>query len=401
MRAVRPLDANDVDAAVAIRVFAQWGRDDDSHRQRVRDNLPRTLGSFEDGVLAAVAVMLDLDVNVAGAPAVIGGLAGVTTAPTQRRRGHVAALLRTWFQRLHERGIGLSAEFPFDPSFYARYGYQTLANGTALEVPTARLAAWRRGADGARVRYDAVELGPARWGDLVAIHDAYAGRFSLALRRSDASRDHWRSVLAPAWSSRRYHAFLMQDAYVVLTIDDPDDGPGHPKALVRDMAYATPAGRAAVLALLADLDGQVDSVRIHLPPGDPLLTMWRDRYPVESVSVQARVVDVVRALAPLRSDQEAGFTLHLRDSDCPWNDGSFAVELTPAGCSVVPSSRSGPNARQAVSLDVNALAAVLFGAVDPAAALATGLADGDLAPLVQLGRLLAGHPTFVAEADHF
>lgn len=395
MREVRPLTAADIDAAVAIRSFAQWGRVDDDHKQRFARSVPRSLGSFQDGTLAAIATMHEFDVYVGGSKVTFGGLAGVATSPTHRRKGHVAGLLRAWYERLHDDGIGLSGEFPFDPSFYARYGYQTLVNGCVFDMPVERLP---RGA------HDAVEIGPDRWAELAPIHAAYARRFSLALARTDAMRDHWRTVLAPFWATTPFHAFLMEDAYLIFSVDDSQDAPTYPKVLVRDVAYASPAGRDAVFAFLADLAGRVARVRIHLPPGDPLLAMWSSWYATESISYQVRVVDVERALAPLRGEHERSFSLLLRDGECPWNDGVFDVQLTADGCSAKRSPSAaravGPGAAD-VALDVNTLAALLFGAVDPAAAVATGLAEGDGGAIIDLARLVSGCPTYVSTADHF
>jgi len=394
MREIRPLTEADSDAAVAIRTFAQWGKNDDEHRQRFAKQVPRTLGSFEDGALAAVATMLELETYVGGVTVTLGGLAGVTTAPNRRRRGHVAGLLRAWFERLHEKGIGLSGDFPFDPAFYARYGYQTIASAGQLDLPIERLTPGS---------HDAVAVGPERFDEVRAIHAAYARRFSLPLTRADAAREYWQTITAPAWREQPYDVFLMDEAYLVIAINEGHDGPGFPKVLVRDFAYSSPRGRAALLAFLADLAGQVVRVRIHLPRSDPLLAMWGASHSTEAHSYQVRIVDVAAALAPLRADSESRFTLHLSDPDCPWNDGEFTVELTRDGCVArrQPATSAGATTSPQVAMSVAACAAVLFGASDPASALATGLAEGDLQPLVDLSRLLHAHPSYIAEADHF
>lgn len=395
MREVRQLTEADVDAAVAIRTFAQWGKNDAAHKRRFTDNVPKTLGSFQDGELAAVATMLELETYIGGTTATIGGLAGVTTAPNQRRRGHVAGLLRAWFRRLHDKGIGLSGDFPFDPPFYARYGYQTIINYGKFDMPIERLPSGS---------HDAVEIGPARFDEVKAIHAAYARRFSLALTRADTTREYWQVVTAPFWRDEPYNVYLMDGAYVVIAIDDSEEGPNFPKVFVRDYAYSSPRGRASLLAFLADLAGQVVRVRIHLAHGDPLLAMWSSSYTTETHSYQVRVVDLAVALAPLRSERETSFTLRLRDRDCPWNDGLFAVELTREG-SVVTRLPGDPGVVEPrgphVAMGIAEFAALLFGATEPASALATGLAEGDSQPLVDLSRLLAGHPSYIAEADHY
>jgi len=395
MREIRQLRAADVDAAVAMRSFARWGKNDEAHKQRFANFIPTTLGSFQDGELAAIATMHDLDTFIGGATVTIGGLAGVTTAPNHRRRGHVAGLLREWFQRLHEKGIGLSGDFPFDPSFYAPYGYQTIMNCGEFDVPIERLPTGD---------HDAVEIGPDRFDEVKAIHAAYAKRFSLAPTRADTVRPHWQAITAPSWRVEPYNVFLMDGAYVVIGIDERAQGSTFPKVVVRDHAYSSPQGRTSLLAFLAGLAGQVVQARIHFAPGDPLLALWGSRYATESHSYQVRVVDVPRALAPLRSERETSFTLLLRDHHCPWNDGLFAVELTGDGCVAtrLPGDVGvvGPRGPY-VAMGVTEFAALLFGATDPASALATGLAEGDMRPLVDLSRLLARHPSYIAKADHF
>lgn len=394
MREVRPLAEADIDAAVAMRSFAQWGKNDEAHKRRFAVNVPRTLGSYAGGELAAVASMLEFETYVGGVTTTIGGLAGVATAPQHRRRGHVAALLRAWFERLHERDIGLSGDFPFDPTFYARYGYQTISNYGTFDMPIERLPSGS---------HDAAAIGPDRFDEVRAIHAAYASRFSLPLTRKDTTRDYWQVITAPFWRDQPYDVFLLDGAYVVIGIDESEAGPTFPKVIVRDYGYSSPQGRSSLLAFLADLAGQVVRVRIHLAHGDPLLAMWNATYVTETHCYQVRIVDLERALAALRAERESSFTLQLSDPDCPWNDGVFAVELSPGGCVArrLPGAAPGASRGPHVAMGVAACAAVLFGATDPGSALATGLAEGDLQPLVDLSRLLAAHPSYIPEADHY
>src|SRR5690606_41430847 len=134
-RAVRLIEEHDSDAAMAIRGFAYGHPRNDEHRSFLERNAPHILGSFQDGELVSVATMWPFTAYVGGARKPLGGLASVATEPTARRRGHVADLLRAWFTRLCESGCGLSADSPFDPRFYARYGYQSVPHGYLLRPP--------------------------------------------------------------------------------------------------------------------------------------------------------------------------------------------------------------------------------------------------------------------------
>ncbi len=386
-RTVRPLRESDFDAAMAIRSFAFGHPLDGEHRSFLAANAPNILGSFEDGELASVATMWPFTAYVGGIRKPLGGLASVATAPTARRRGHVADLLRAWFERLRERGVGLCAESPFDPRFYARYGFQSVAHGHLLRLPVELL--------GPAAPEDARRLDPGDHAPLLPIHRAFASRFSLALTRDDGTRGGMDRATRPPGLEDRVVTALLEDAYACLWVDH--DAP-EPTLHVRDHAYSSPAGRRRLLAFLAGFAGQVQNVNVMLPPGEPLVAMYGDRYPQRMTGLQVRVVDLPLALEGLRSPVEAEFVLAVSDPHCPWQDGAFRVTLGPGGCE----ARPAPGAATAdVSLGPLGLAAALFGAQDPLSLLATGTAEGDARPLAALAGLLARHPVHMPRADHF
>ncbi len=386
-RAVRLIEEHDSDAAMAIRGFAYGHPRNDEHRSFLERNAPHILGSFQDGELVSVATMWPFTAYVGGARKPLGGLASVATAPTARRRGHVATLLRAWFERLRDAGVGLCAESPFDPRFYARYGFQSVVHGHLLELPIETL--------GPAEAHDARWLDPGEHAEIAAIHAAFARRYSLALTRDDGTRGGMDYATRPPGLEDQVVTALLEDAYACVWVDRE---PEEPYLFVRDFAYSSPAGRRRLWSFLAGFAGQVGSVLVMLPPGEPLAALYADRYPRRMTGLQVRVVDLPLALAGLRARTEAEFVLALRDPDCPWQDGAFRVRLGPDGCEARPlAGAADPD----VSLGPLGLAAVLFGAQDPASTLATGTAEGDLGALEALAGVLAGHPVYMPRADHF
>src|SRR5690606_6590583 len=99
-----------------------------------------------------------------------------------------------------------------------------------------------------------------------------------------------------------------EDAYVVFSLQEPA-GEGEPLLAVRDMAYASPAGRDRLLAFLCSFEGQAGSVRLHLPPGDPVALDWGAWHTVSSPEFQVRVVDLAAVLRDLSWPVPARLTL--------------------------------------------------------------------------------------------
>lgn len=356
-------------------------------RERVRDRLRYTLGSFEDGRLASSATMLPFEATIGGSRQRMGGLASVATAPWARRRGHVAGLLRAWLERLHADGVGWCAEHPFDPRFYARYGFQSVPNGQVVELPPSLLP------QGRPPDASPLEVGdPATPGRLRAVHAAFAARYSFALTRDDAARDGWGLALHP-WGHPDPRVYLLDDAYVVLALADGHDGN---TLWATDVAYASAGGRGRLWRFLRAFEGQVERVRLHLPPGEPLLVDWQGRHGRRTPVLQVRVADVRAALTALRAPRQGLWRVRIHDELCPWNEGVFEMDLGPDGCTALPGS-----GRPDAELHVGALAALLGHAATPELMVADGRAAGELAALHALAELTRGQPPFVAEADGF
>src|SRR5690606_13968232 len=178
---LRPLSEDDLEQVIHVRATS-YGPVADRQRtlQSLGWRMPYSLGAFVGGRLRSMSFMFPLAAWVGGRKTTVAGLSGVATAPEARRQGLVARSLRRWFALLHDQGIGWSAEHPFDPTFYARLGYQTVPNGHTLELPPARLRASTRAGPGRSEGIVAEPVGAEAVADMARVHAAFASRFSFA-----------------------------------------------------------------------------------------------------------------------------------------------------------------------------------------------------------------------------
>jgi predicted acetyltransferase len=77
----------------------------------------------EDGRTLAAVAALRMRQNVRGLVHDMAGVASVSSHPSARRRGLVRGLLDRLLRQMRDEGCGVSALYPFRPSFYARFGY--------------------------------------------------------------------------------------------------------------------------------------------------------------------------------------------------------------------------------------------------------------------------------------
>lgn len=380
---IRTLREDDLDALFALRRLSFLDCSDftdEAVRARHRARLPYSYGHFLEGELTSAAVCFPFEMFLAGQRVRAGGLASVLSAPETRRRGFVRELLGSILAALREDGVGWALEYPFDPAFYARYGFATVPTGCEVTVPAAQLF---RGAapDAVRVVGDpAPQLDP--------IYERWAPAYALTLSRREQGRPTWHRILSGARFS-----YLLEDAYAVLELEE---NAGQQTLVVHDYAFASPAGREGLWRFVGSFYGQVERISLHLPQGEPLAFDLQRHHTNQLPLLQARVVDLGAALRPLRRPAEYHFTLGVRDPFCSPNDGAFEVTLGPTGASVAPSTRPPE-----LSLSVGTLTQLLTGALSAEAAGRAGLLQGDGAVAQALAALGAGRTTFMPSSDYF
>lgn len=409
----RQLTLDDMDQLLDVRsVSYQPVVDREAAGKQLEWRLPHSLGVFRGGRLRSVTFMYPLATYVGGARTLMGGLSGVATAPEARRGGLVAQSLRRWYADLHERGIGWSSEHPFEPTFYARLGYQTVPNGHSVQMPFEKLklsvgvgrhpvgrgsGEGNLGSAASADDLGAEPVGPEATAAMQRIYEAYAWRFSFMLTRDDGVKDHW------GWTFRRplepvgHFAYLLQDAYAVVMTEELTHPVERTLLKVRDFAYSSPTGRQRLFAFLASFQGQAEEVRLHLPPGDQVALDRAAYETIESPELQVRVTDVKAALEGLSWSFPVRLTLRVSDPDCSWNDGTFSIDLGPEESSVRRVGASEPDA----GLDVRSLVVLLTGAATAETLVADGRAEGDVSRLRPLASALSGHPVFKPHNDHF
>lgn len=389
---IRTLSEDDLEALVTMRRSTFGYRqilEQDEARERFGPRLPHTRGVFVEGRLASTATVLPFTMHLGGREVAMGGLASVQTPPEARRRGYVAMLIGDAFERLHEMGVGWSLEYPFDPRFYDRYGWQSVANGVQLELPTELLFSGRGPAP--------VQLERGSDEGLQGIYDRWAGRYNFALTRRDEARESWRRLIRRPWESVERLVYRFDDAYCILEYGARDDESGRQPLEVSDYAFGSPEGRRELFAFLGSFHGQMTSVRIQLPFDDPLLWDHYQRHArAPHPMLQARVVDVTAALEALDAPREGTLVLQLRDEVCRWNEGRFVVVLSPEGVRVKRTRRS-PD----LTLDCRALTLLLSNSQSAVPIVRAGLITGDPAAAALLQSTVTGCSPFMPFSDFF
>ena len=283
-------------------------------------------GAFDSDVLAARIVDREFESWFGGVRLPTCGIAGVTVAAEYRGQGLLTPLFAETLRHAKQRGSLISGLFPTATRIYRRFGYELIADYTAVEVRTQALAAVMP-PESVRTR----RAGVKDFDAVRDVYDAWASGQNGPLTR--------RGVSFTATAEQFLESFTgvtlaLDEANVVRGFASWSRGQGYGEKAVIEVADLLATTGEAYRALLAALGSFVtvtpplridtsgdDLARLFLPGVE-----WRV---AQSSPYMIKILDIGGALSALR--YPAGMTVVLDFSVAndflPENNGSYRLEV--------------------------------------------------------------------------
>jgi predicted acetyltransferase len=343
-----------------------------------------------------------------GQPVPSAQVLALATSLEQRGRGHGLALLEGLFGELREAGIPTVTLQPSTARFYRGAGFEFAGAWNLYEVSCEHVPpldpAYR-----AR-RLDTDDLAP-----IIALYERIGPTRHGAFVRDE---DWWRQRLGRSRppDSQPSVNLLVETAggpvgWLMLafgTDTDHRDSPTGIRVQVRDWG-CLPGHDLALLGVLAGYRSMEGMVSWSGPDPDPLLFLL----PNESLRLfrrrhwMLRLVDLAGAFGarPYARGAEGRVVLRVDDATCPWNTGTWALEISGGGgkLSRVGDDRAGEGRGDSgpsgpVVASVGGLAALFTGFAAPEELANAGLLRGmDAEDVALLRAAFAGPAPFTAE----
>ena len=376
---------------LSAQAFRCGTRDDYFATKRQADvDKPDTVGIGvydEAGLQTKVMVIAYEEVFGTSFVAPMGGIGGVACLPASRGKGYAAAGLKYALEVMKESGQYLSALYPFSWAFYRTLGWEWVGAQREYKVPAAILKAVPE--------TDAVrEATAADRPAIAAAYSEYCKRY-----RGMAQRD------ARAWNRMLNHreghytyTYLYEGSAGVegyLTFSGMD----RETTGISEFITLTVTAQRALLGLLKRHDMQVKNFKWNAPEDD---LFWSTLYHNDlqtslSTVTQARVVDVVPAIAALKPDAaiEGTACIQIVDSAAPWNEGVWKIEAA-SGTAAISRADSEPD----LSCDIQTFTQIYYGSPGARAVRAHGgLTVTSESAFTLLSTLFDGPPMWLN--DHF
>jgi len=433
---MRPLGEDQLDAWLDLQfsAYGEFGRNPPPwQKDEALGDLPNLRGVFEAGDLAAGLQYFPMDILFGEQllPCVAIGM--VATAPQYRRQGRAFEMLRAALIELRDSGSLFSPLYPFSFPFYRRLGWEHVADQVSYRVPLSDLPMDRGGTGRVRIvarclSGDREQVEEGAIPDLQEVYRSYASRFNGMAERDELA---WRRGVLRSRAGQPLRLTIVWEnaagkpgayaAYMLpMFLQDPKD------IRVREIAATSPEAYRGILAYFRNHEVLYENLALQLPPSDPLLAhLPNPRIKRElNAHFMLRIVNLAPALEALATTAFAGpggapragdrLVLHVGDTVCPWNDGTWRLEASggtgkvtrvgATGAAGAGAAGAGTAAAAAagsepwVRLSIGVLAQVVCGYLTADAAASSGRleASGPEA-LALLGRLSGGRPAYLSE----
>jgi predicted acetyltransferase len=383
---IRPYREEEVQAFYRVPsvVFANYtGQDMDLSQSRFNIRPEWSLCAIEDGDLATTYAAYPFTMRLNGAPARAAGVTVVGTLPWFRRRGHLRKIMEFDFKRRYEEQMEpIAILIASIAQIYQRYGYAVVTSKTryiidpkwialAPSIPEPR-GSWREGTK------DELPLLKDIYKQFVTPRNGYLHRGAPIWEGQVlGANDEWGAGQVGPSIIAIYEEDGQPQGYVTFAAKFLFEHLGHggpgQRIFVRDYAWLRPSAYHAMWPFLKNFDLAegivVDKAAADDPAFDIMLNP-RELNANRADWILARIIDIERAL-PLRPyGAEGRIVMRVRDEMCPWNDDTWALEVTGTE-GQISRTKESPQ----IDLHVSSLVQLLFGQTSPTTAVRIGRAD--------------------------
>ena len=336
---IRTITAEELDAYQRTQAVAFGQTLDPARAEAARPiiDLDRSLAAFEGSEVVGTARSSGFELTVPGGSVAAAAVQGVTVLPTHRRRGILTALMRRQIDDVMARGEVVACLWATEALIYGRFGYGPATTAVSWEADRRDVAFAPRVPDTGDLEVRLMPTEGARQ-EMEEVHERLRPRVPGMLERPPA---WWEWTLRdPDGGTLRALAYGPEGAagYASYRVDGSWGYRGPDNRLnVSELVAVSPAAHLALWRYLFGVDLVATVAAFLRPPDDPLEWLITDRRALRrriSDALWLRLVDVGATLRARAWSSPARLRLGLVDPVCPWNEGTWSLDIGPDGAEI-------------------------------------------------------------------
>lgn len=358
---IRRLTKEDRYEAGLISTIAFHMRHDDlaKKREEWEKSTDEDWGAFtEDGKMAARIINNRYTAYLNGHCVQNGGIGAVSTLPEYRNDGAIRQIFGELLPYAYRNGEVISTLYPFNHSFYRKFGYETVCHRQEYKFKPEALKNFRFEGE-VHMWSEGESVTP-----YTELYERWARNISLCIMRDDRMMAECH-IKGNIYKDRCFTYMLSAHgrniAYVILK-----DVYHDPAAImeVEDLAWDGREGFRAILGFLARFSADYGTIVLPMPTDIELLSLLDTPYDTENTkhsSYMARIINVSEALKCLTLKDGQSFSVCVHDEFIEENNGCFNVCAKDGRTDVCRADAS--DAPADIVTDIRALSQLTVGAV--------------------------------------
>jgi predicted acetyltransferase len=342
----RPVRPDEIGAFLSACEAAFGDGAEEAFIERFRRLHPadRTLAVFDGEEIVGTAGSYPFTVSVPGGEVAAAGVTVVGVKPTHRRRGLLRAMMTKQLADVRDRNEPIAVLWASEGSIYQRFGYGPGSTILAASIERARTRLLGRSDRSGTARLidedEAVKILPA-------VYERARAQIPGLFTRSE---DWWRlHTMADDRASRRGAGPLFRmvwedakgpQAYALYRVKSEWDVTSKAVLRVREAMAVTRAAEEQLWRFLLGMD-LVETIEVWLPQDTPLPLMVEEPNRLNlrvADGLWTRVVDLPEALQARSFAADGAVTMAVRDELCPWNDGTWRIQVRDGRADVARAS---------------------------------------------------------------
>ena len=316
-------------------------------------------GALEDDdstVMGSMSV-IPYTVRFDGNDVLMGGIGGVATIPTYRRRGCIRGIFGEVFRDLNEKGFALSHLYPFSHAYYRKFGYETGAIVNKYEIDFKAIKKYDSEgyAEFVTPGADISELGEIyhefyKNHNLSGVRKTYNGELSNPMLLNEGRYIY-------IWRNKQGEA----TGFMIFRKDNRIMDCTNRFGLRNDFLFLDTDALRGLLDFAATMFvPNYTGIRIWLPSDIRLDLALNEANNVESSTQHngmTRVINAEKVLSVCNCRGEGTVSIKIRDDMAPWNDGTWSLSFAQNTQNTVVKS----NAEADIEMDIAAFTSLICG----------------------------------------
>jgi predicted acetyltransferase len=312
---------------------------EDVTRERLIAEMDRCLVAVDEGRMVAGTMAASLRITVPGGALVqAGGVTAVGVQPTHLRRGINTSLMRAQLDDVRSRGEPIAALYASEGGIYGRFGYGLASFLGEIDLEGDRSTFVHGYQPTGRVRLlprsEALPL-------IRPVYDRAQSRRPGMI----ALDDHWwEAIFFEGEKEKDDPAFFAvhdtdgeADAYAAYRVKHEwTDSLPNLELSVQQLVATSPQAYADIWRYVFDIDLVRRVKAWNRPVDEPLFHLMEEpnrlRFRTGN-ALRVRLVDVPAALEARGYAGAGRIVVDVEDTFCPWNEGRYALDVTPGAAS--------------------------------------------------------------------